>query len=149
VELFLTAILVLFAMVIGFYLSRLFKRYTFGKEYQESKAGSALGQALSKKQKQFIIIVPLCISLVFVILYYELSEQSLIDFITYGLISTIPNLILISIFYYINRDKLIRELGGNYLIVNVYLLSLIIPFFIYFVIISLFFFSFQIPFKYG
>ena len=147
-QLFLTAILVLFAMVIGFYLSRLFKRYTFGKEYQESKAGSALGQALSKKQKQFIIIAPLCISLIFVILYFEFSEQNVLDFVKYGLISTLPNLILISLFYYVNRDKLLKGLGGNYLIINVYLLSLIIPFFIYFVIIALIFAGFQIPFKY-
>jgi len=148
VEFFLTAIFGLFAVIIGFYLSRILKKHVFGKEYKGLKAGSALGQALSKKQKKFIIIAPLCVSLVFVIVYNKLSEQSFLDFIKYGLASVIPNLIFISFIFYADRDKLLKEVGGNYSIVIVYLLSLIIPFFIFFVVIALIFAGGQIPFKY-
>ena len=142
------AIIGLLALLMGFYLSRLAKRKLFDKEFGMLKDGSFLGQALSKKQKKFIVIAPLSISLVFVILYFELSAQTFVDFVKYGLISIIPNLLVTTVIFYLDIERMLNEVGGSYLIIFVYILSLIIPFFTYFVLIAVLFAGFQVPFKY-
>ena len=142
------AIIGLLALLMGFYLSRLAKRKLFDKEFDKLKDGSFLGQALSKKQKKFIVIAPLSISLVFVILYFELSAQTFVDFVKYGLISIIPNLLVTTVIFYLDIERMLNEVGGSYLIIFVYILSLIIPFFTYFVLIAVLFAGFQVPFKY-
>jgi len=116
------------------------------KEYKRSKV-SFLGQTFSKKQKIIIIGIPLCTATVFAILYKNISEQKFIDFIKYGLASVVPNLIFIFILFYIYKDKFLKELGGYYSVAIFYILSLIIPFLTYFVLISLLFSGCQIPFK--
>ena len=84
----------------------------------------------------------------FVILYYAISEQKLLDFIKYGFASAVSSIIVISIYCYINRDKFLKQSEVSYLIVALYILSLIIPYSIYFVFISFILSDFKIPFKY-
>ena len=107
-----------------------------------------MDQTFSKKQKLIFVIITFCIALVFVILYYKLSEHKFLNYITYGLISIIANLIYIFIIFYFNKDKFIKALGGTYSIAIVYIFTLIVPFSIYFVIGSLILSGNQIPFEY-
>ncbi len=143
-------IIILIINIIYAYIAYRVVKYIKNKYWPDLvlKADSPIDQAFSKKQKLLIIGIPLFIAAFFVILYKNLSEQKFIDFVEYGFASVVPNFIFIFILFYIYKDKFLKELGGNYSVAIVYILTLVIPFFIYFVLISLLFSGWQIPFNY-
>jgi len=148
VVIILSVIIAVIAVIMGMYLGHSSKKFLFGQDYKKVKAETPLAQIFSREQKIIILIIPFCIALIFVILYHWLSQQKFPDFLLYGFASTIPNLIFIFIMFYFKKKEFVKQSVGNYLIAIVYILTVIIPFFSYFVFISLVFSGCQVPFKF-
>ncbi len=143
----ISIIIVVIATTIGGYLGHLLKKYFFGKDYK--KAETPLNQIFSKKLNILIFaVIPIFIAILYVILYQRLPEKMFIDFIIYGFASAISNLIFMFIIFYFFKEEFLTQLGGNYMIAIVYFITLIIPFFIYFVLVSLVFSGWQVPFEF-
>ena len=102
---------------------------------------------LSKVQRLLLILIPIGISLIFVIIYQVTTSHALKDYIYFGSISVIVNLAFIFILVFLNIDDFLEAYGG-YAGVIIGNLTLIIPFFIYYIMISLVLAGFRFPFNY-
>lgn len=143
----LTGVTIIIAIIIGVYLGRYSSKYLHGEDYK--KADTPLNPTMSKKQGIIIfVIIPICIALLFVISYQRLSEKKFIDFVLFGFASVIPNMIFMFIMFYFYKEIFLAQYGGSYVLAIGYIFTLIVPFFIYFVFVSLVFFGWQIPFKF-
>jgi hypothetical protein len=143
----LSIIIIVIAVIIGMYLGDFSRKFFVDEEYSKIKAENPLVQILSKKHKIVILIIPFCVALTFLTLYNWFSRQKFSDFLLYGFASAISNLIIMFIMLYIHKEEFVK-ISGNDLIAIVYVLTLIIPFFSYFVFISLVFSGCQVPFKF-
>ncbi len=136
----------LFAITCVYFGYRLGK-YARGKD--DSKVDTSLSQLFSKRMSIIIfVIMPISIALAFVILYQKLSEIKFTDFIIYGFTSSGLNLIIMFVIFYIYKERFVAQLGGSHTVAVVYIFTLFIPFFIYFVLISLVFSGWQVPFEF-
>ncbi len=144
----ITAIIGLIAIIIGGYLAKVTLRYLNSKDYNyKSKSDTTLEQKISKKQKMIVTLIPIGVALLWAILYQIQSDKRLYNFIIFGCISVIINLMFTVIMAYLKRDEFIKELGG-YLVATFSILTLIIPFFSYYFMASLICSGFKIPFAF-
>jgi chromate transport protein ChrA len=102
---------------------------------------------LSKKQRLLIIFAPITVALVSVGVYRFYTSHALKEYVLFGVVSVIINLIFTSCVVFINKDEFL-EVYGNYAVIVASILTLIIPFFTYYVLFSLVFSGFQFPFSY-
>ncbi len=142
-------ILVLVSIIIGFYLSRALSKHIYGKDYNKQKISPISNQLkiFSKTQRMIIIGIPICVALVCAILFRLISNNKISDFIFFGSISVIVNLILIFFLILMYKEKFIKPLGG-YSIAITYIFTLLVPFTIYYILLSLILSRFKMPFVY-
>ncbi len=148
----LSIIIIIFCNIIAAYFAYHLVKYIGNKYWTNSIVASRSDAPnkgiISKKHKLIIILVPFGIASIFAIIYLALSEKKFYDFIIYGSISAIVNLIIMFIIFNLYKDVFIQQWGGNYSIAVVYIFTLLIPFFIFFVFVSQLFSGHFIPFEY-
>jgi uncharacterized membrane protein YfcA len=97
--------------VIGIYLGIRLARYIKSWDKKKTISDGQTDQILLKKRKilaGIVIGIPLGVALFFVILYHIMSDKKFGEFMLYGFISVIVNLILAFIFFYFNKDELLK-----------------------------------------
>ncbi len=140
---FISIVITIICVYLGYRLGK------YARAKDDSKVDTPLSQLFSKRMSIIIFgIMPIFIALVFVILYNKLSEIKFTDFIIYGIASAGLNLIIMFVIFYIYKEKFLAQLGGSYVIAIFYIFTTIFPFFIYFVLVSLVFSGWQIPFEF-
>jgi|GEM_PF-5092648 len=108
---------------------------------------SAKPKRLSKKQTLTIIFIPIIVALFSVCIYQFNTLHSLKAYIFFGGISVIINLIFTSCITFINREEYLKTYGSSTVAITS-ILTLIIPFFTYFILLSFIFSGFKFPFAY-
>ena len=110
-------------------------------------SASAKPKRLSKKQTLTIIFIPITVALISVCVYQFYTLHSLKEYIFLGGVSVIINLIFTSLVTFINKDEVLKTYGSRTVAITS-IVTLIIPFFTYYVLLSFIFSGFQFPFTY-
>ncbi|MEW6290869.1 MAG: hypothetical protein AB1545_13550 [Thermodesulfobacteriota bacterium] len=99
----------------------------------------------SKNSGIFKIIVPLIVTFVFAILYNNIFENRLSNYIKFGVGSVMTNIIISALYCIYYKKDLLSEFG-SYAAATVALVTLIIPFIIYYILITFVISGFSKPF---
>ncbi len=104
----------------------------------------------SRYQRMIIIFIPITTALICTLLYRHFSSCTFKNYILFAIVSVVINLIMISSITFFKkeyREKAIKT-HGNYFVVTITLLTLAIPFCLYFIILSVLLSGFTFPFDY-
>jgi hypothetical protein len=93
-------------------------------------------EKLSTKQVAIIIAIPLLVSLLFAIVHNYIATRTFYSFIAYGIASVISNLLITTVNFIRNRHEIEKQLGNNFLSIP-YILSLMIPFAVFYCLFSI------------
>lgn len=102
---------------------------------------------LSKKHGLVLLFVPITIAIIAVCVYQFSTSHSLKEYVLLGAVSVFANLIFIFSFVFLNKDEYLKKYE-NYSVMVVTVLTLIIPFFTFYLMFSFLFSGFRFPFKY-
>ena len=105
---------------------------------------------LTKRERMGVIYLPFVVSFLFVLGFRFISRRSFISYSLYGLISSLTNTTILFLYIFMNkknRNHVVQHYG-NYTIAITAHLTVIVPFIIYFILISIIISGFRFPFNY-
>lgn len=106
---------------------------------------------MTKRKRLGVIVIPLVVSFVCAIGYRTISNLSFNVYFLWGLTSVLVNTTISFLYAFVNKERrteVIKSYYGSYPITIVVLLTLIIPYSTYFILVSIVVSGFKFPFKY-
>jgi O-antigen/teichoic acid export membrane protein len=105
---------------------------------------------LTKRERMGFIGIPFVVSLLFVLGFRFISSRSFISYSIYGFISSLTNTSMVFLYIFLNKKYRKQEIQfyNSYIIAIFVHLTLIVPFLIYFILVSIIISGFRFPFNY-
>lgn len=105
---------------------------------------------LTTSEKIGVVCLPFVVSFLFILGFRFISSRNFISYSLYGLASSLTNTTILFLFVFLNkknRDNVVQQFGKYTIAVIVYL-TVIVPFVIFFILISIIISGFRFPFNY-
>ncbi len=105
----------------------------------------------TKIERLLIIFIPFAVSFIAALSYKAVATNNFNSFISYGLISVLANMIVSFSYIFLinkNRASMIESVGGNSFVAIFCMLTLIIPYSIFYFLAASLVSGFRIPFNY-